>query len=112
MAEPRLKSGLLARALMRQAELNGRSAMMLRRGDEDAGAILLVLRDRRGGVSVLAQTRDAEGRAAWSRGTGPDAVDDAAADAYVARARDRDPDLWVIEIEGPDLALPVEGRIL
>ncbi len=34
------------------------------------------------------------------------------ADAYVARAVDRDPDLWVIEIEHREGWHPFDGRVL
>ncbi|MCQ8279487.1 DUF1491 family protein [Acetobacteraceae bacterium KSS8] len=106
MSEPRLKSGLRASAMIRTANGSGRSGMVLRRGDGDAGAILLVLRDRAGRTTVLTQTRTRDGEAAWSRGTGEEPVSEADADAYVARQVARDPDLWVLEIEGPDLQPP------
>ena len=54
MSEPRLKAGLWASAALRRAHQLGRSGMVLRRGDPDAGGILVVLRDRAGQVSVLA----------------------------------------------------------
>lgn len=106
MSEPRLKSDLRASALLRTANGAGRSGMVLRRGDADAGAILLVLRDRSGRTTVLAQTRTENGAPAWSRGTGADPVPETESDAYVARQVARDPDLWVLEIDGPDLAPP------
>ncbi|MEN9499155.1 MAG: hypothetical protein RIS83_974 [Pseudomonadota bacterium] len=96
---------------IRLSDMAGRAAAVLRKGDPDSGGILCVLRGREG-VQVLSQIRDAEGRSAWIRGTGPAAVDQAAADAYVARQIQRDPDLWVVEFDAPDLKPPFEARLV
>jgi hypothetical protein len=84
---------------------------VLKRGDEDAGGVLVVLRAP-AGLCVLSQTRDAEGQAAWLRATGDDPVDQVVADAYVARQVKFDPDLWVLEFERPDLLPPFDGKLL
>ena len=111
--EPRLKAGLWASAALRRAHQLGRSGMVLRRGDPDAGGVVVVLREQRGGTMVaLSQARTADGASAWIRGTGAAPADQAAIDAYVARQVARDPDLWVLEIEGPDLVPPFEAVIL
>ncbi len=109
--DARVKSGIWVSMALRLGDIAGRPGAVLRKGDPDSGGILCVLRGREGMV-VLSQVRDAEGRAAWMRGTGAAPVEQQAADAYVDRQLRYDPDLWVIEFEAPDLVPPFEGRIL
>jgi hypothetical protein len=96
---------------LRMGDRDGRPGMVLRKGDPDAGGVLVVLRGREG-VSVLSQVRGKAGGLAWMRATGPAAVEDATADAYVSRRVRTDPDLWVVEFEAPDLLPPFEAEIM
>ena len=111
MAEPRVKARLWIQMALRLGDADGRPGAVLRSGDPDAGGILVVLRGREG-LSVLSQVRAGEGAASWLRATGPGPVEQEVADAYVARQVKRDPDLWVVEFEAPDLLPPFEGRIV
>lgn len=110
--EARVKAQLWVQMALRLGDKDGRPGMVLRRGDADAGGILVVLRNREGGVCVLSQTRTEGGELAWLRSTGAEPVDQDKADAYVARQVKIDPDLWVIEFEARDLLPPFEGKIL
>jgi hypothetical protein len=111
MAEARVKAGLWVSMALRMGNSSGRYGAVLHKGDPDAGGVLTVLRagDQ---LVVLSQVRTASGELGWMRGTGPAPVDQTAADAYVARQRRIDPDLWVIEFESPDLMPPFEGKIV
>lgn len=109
--EPRLKTALWVQALIRHCALAARAAVVLRKGDPDLGGVVLVLRAREGLVPLV-QARDGQGRPAWLRALGETPADEAALDAYVARAVGRDPDLWVVEIEAPDGTPPFETRIV
>ena len=109
MAEARVKAGLWVSAALRMADIAGKPGMVLRRGDADAGGVLVILRGRTG-VSVLSQARTGEGDAAWLRATGTEPVDEAAAQIYVDRQVGRDPDLWVVEFESPDFRPPFEAK--
>lgn len=111
MPEPRVKAGLWVSMALRVGNANGRYGMVIRKGDPDAGGILVILRGRLG-VAVLSQMRTADGAAAWLRATGPGPVDQETADAYVERQVKFDPDLWVLEFESPDLLPPFEGKIV
>lgn len=111
MTEPRIKAKIWVQMALRMGDIDGRPGAVLRRGDPDAGGILVVLRGRNGLV-VLSQVRTGDADIAWMQGTGDVPVDQAAIDAYVARQTGRDPDLWVIEFEAPDLQPPFEALIV
>ena len=49
---------------------------------------------------------------AWIAAMAGRLISEAEADAYIARAVTRDPDLWVVEIESRDGKHPFEGRML
>ncbi len=112
MSEPRVKAGIWVKMALRMGDIGGRPGAVLRRGDPDAGGILVVLRRRDGGLSVLSQVRAADGESAWMRATGADVVDQATTDAYIERQVQRDPDLWVVEFDAPDLLPPFEARLV
>lgn len=109
--DARVKAHIWVSMAIRMSDMAGRPAAVLRKGDPDSGGLLCVLEGREGQV-VLSQARDAEGRPAWVRGTGPTPVDRETADAYVERQMKRDPDLWVLEFEAPDYVPPFEARII
>lgn len=111
VSEARIKARIWVQMALRMGDADGRPGAVLRRGDPDAGGVLLVLRGREG-LAVLSQVRAGEGDVAWIRGTGPAPVDQDAADSYVERQTKRDPDLWVLEFEAPDLLPPFEARIV
>ena len=87
-------------------------ATVVRRGDGDAGTVLIKQNLMGKGFIILAPMRAADGELGWIRGTGAEPVDEAAADSYIARQLSRDSDIWVIEIEERDGKLPFEHRLL
>ena len=110
--EARLKSGLWLKALIRRCDLAAIPIAVLARGDADAGAILLKFNGGAAGCAVLAQARGQDGELVWMRATGPASVAGADADAYIARQRQRDPDIWVAEIETESAETVIDGKIV
>jgi GMP synthase (glutamine-hydrolysing) len=108
---PRLKSGLWVKAAIRSCGVHAISAMVARKGDADAGAILIKQNLLGGGFIVLTQVRRGDGQAVWLRGTGTDPVEETVADSYISRQVNRDSDLWVIEVEDRDGRLPFDVMI-
>lgn len=95
---PRLKAGIFVRALIRRIEVAGASAYVVRKGSEEAGAVLLKVSRLDGTCYLLEQARRGEGDLVWLKPLG-DSVDDARAAAYFERQLRFDPDLWIVEIE-------------
>lgn len=107
MSEARLKAKLWVHAALRRCTVEGLMATVVHMGDEDAGTVLVkVNRGREAGCDVYTQVRDRDGRPAWMRASGAEPVPEDRADAYIARARDVDYDLWVLEVESRDGSVP------
>ncbi len=112
MSEAQLKTRLVVQAAIRLCSLRAVPVAVTRRGDEDAGTILIKLDQRDLGYTVLVETRAPDGSRAWLRATGAAPVSEADANAYIARQVKRDPDLWVVEIEDREGRPAFQGRIL
>ncbi len=97
---PRLKAGIFVRALIRRVEVAGASALIGRKGSDEAGAIILKVATMDGRVLVLNQARDGQGNLVWARVLG-DTVSEARANEWCAKQVTFDPDLWIVEIEDP-----------
>ena len=100
-AIPRIKAAIWVDAEIRRCRANGIDAYLVRRGDEHAGAILIKHNRLAAGCTVYTPATAPDGGRAWRRGAGDDPLPEADADAYIARQRRVDPDLWVVEIEDP-----------
>ncbi len=96
--DDRLPTHLWVMAHIRAADAQGVTMTVVRKGDPSRGTVLLKLNRLDRTFSVLVQARRDE-RLVWLRGSGPDPVDEATADAYIAKQTRYDPDLWVIEVE-------------
>jgi hypothetical protein len=100
-------------ALIRRAEAAGAFAVVARKGDPRAGAVLVkVLGRRDASVKLFASALRGEGETVWMQPLAADSEADV--DAYVERSRRIDPDLWVVEIDDAEgrhfLTEPVEAR--
>ena len=95
----RLASGLWVAAYMARLNAEGIFAHVMHRGDDTAGAVSVKVALMNGRALLLTRRYDFDGNAVWDEER-PE-VAEAEIDATVARARERDRDLWVIEVEDP-----------
>lgn len=94
-----LPTGLWVAAQLRRCSAEGRGAVVIRRGDPDAGAVLVKLRRGDGTARLLGRMTDLDGRIGWQPVTGEDPAEEASIDQAIERAGARDPDLWVLEAD-------------
>ena len=99
MTPPRLTSAMQVSALLRRVGNDGGFGAVLARGDPTAGAIALILRERGDEPRLLVRTLATTGGYEWT-----ESARGAAIDRWSERARSRDPDLWLIELDIPDAA--------
>ena len=102
---PRLTSAIQVSALLRRVAAQGGFGAVLAKGDETAGALALVVRER-GIERVLTRTMAPSGGYQWTEAAGGESIP-----AWSQRARARDPDLWIIELDIPDAARFVDETL-
>jgi hypothetical protein len=107
-----LTTGIWISAQVRICDRNFIPATIVRRGDSDAGTVLVKVNRFEAGVTVYAQASTLDSEPGWNRGTGPTPVTEAEADAYIERQVKYDPDVWVLEIEDRKGAYKLDGKIV
>ncbi|HZV20044.1 MAG TPA: DUF1491 family protein [Hyphomicrobiales bacterium] len=109
----RVKSHIWVSAYLRRLNTAFISAVLVRRGDADAGAIYIKVAALDGSCQVFAPLSAQiaammpegsvvldEGRA-WQAVYSPSASE-TEADSYLKRQVDRDPDVWIVEVVAPE----------
>lgn len=99
----RLPSELWVSALVRRVQLGGAAAFIVQAGDAERGDLLIKVARLDGTAAVFVPSTDSAGGRVFRRLTAP-AIGPAERDIdhYITRARQRDPDLWIVEIEDRD----------
>ena len=98
----RIKSEIWVSAYLRRCQAQGVPVVIARRGDEAAGAIFICI-DRLDGTMLLygpapAGLVGSETERCWMISFGNRAVSLIEVQEYLARQREFDPDLWIIEV--------------
>ena len=99
MSNERLPAALEAAGLIRRAAADGDFAAIIKQGDPDRGALLLVISSRGRHVGCLERTLTLEGAYRWqcvgpSESSGSDEIRE-----FLAKRTRFDTDLWAIELD-------------
>jgi len=104
---PRLTSRMLVGALVRAAQAQGGTAMVLHRGEETAGTILVQLSDRGTNLGFAERMTGLSGVAELVPCGPAQSSQISEIQAYIERRTRADPDMWIVELdiaEGQQLA--------
>ncbi|HEU4839254.1 MAG TPA: DUF1491 family protein [Micavibrio sp.] len=97
--ETRIPTHLWVEAEVRRLSGEGFGVYVAARGDKTGGMVLQKISDMSGNCRLRGQQRDLLGKLVWIDILHDEIVPESEADAYIRRAVERDPDLWVVEIE-------------
>ncbi len=111
MSAARLAAKLVVQACIRAAEAKGLPATVLRRGDPDAGTILLKALDRHGMATLYTQARSPDGELGWRMAAGLAPAAESDVDARIAREANIDPDVWAVEVLDDERAHPLNPSL-
>lgn len=95
----RLTSQLLVGALIRRAQQQGGTAMVLSKGEQISGTILVQVVDRGRNISFFERLTALNGTVQLISCGPQDSVQEAEISQYIDRRLRGDPDIWVIELD-------------
>lgn len=111
MGDDRLPTQLWLDAHLKTLTDQGVFFYIHNRGNSYSGTVLLKLNGLENGCLILQQQRDLDGVMGWMSLFDGKPIDEKEADNYLNRCKDRDPDLWILEIEDRSLSNPFEGPV-
>lgn len=103
---PRLATHVWVGAGIRLCSQRGIPAVVARRGDRDAGDVVIKQNMLENGCRVLVRVLSGTGERVFRSIGGDLPIGEGRADALIAKRISADPDLWVVEVESRDGWLP------
>ena len=108
--EDRIKTSLWVEAHIRTCFAANMPAFVVARGDADRGGVLLKIDQFDAGITLYEKTLDFDGARAWR--FLHSSTDSAEIAQKIAKKRDFDPDLWVLEVEDMRKTYNMDAPIL
>ena len=98
----RLPAHLEVSALIRQVAAEGGFGAVIRKGEREAGTILVVLSERGGNSRAYERMPQLDGTRGWHCSQRQDNENALDFTNYLDRRADQDPDLWIVELDIAD----------
>lgn len=95
-----LPSGLYVEAVLKNCDLHCIPYYIVQKGNHGSGVIMVKINMLEGRAKLQTQQRDfMSDTLDWVNALDAEELEESEADAHIAKAKEFDPDLWVIEIE-------------
>ena len=105
--EPRTPTHIWVEAKIRELSAQGVGVYLTHKGEKMGGLVLLkIVNTQARECKLLTQQRDLDGVLGWVNVFTEEIIDEQKADEYINRSVERDPDLWVIEVENSAMLNP------
>jgi hypothetical protein len=107
----RIPTAVWVDAHLRKFQADGKSCYIINKGAYASGTVILKINLLGPGCLLQQQQRNLDGELGWMRLMKGEVTTERDADDYISRAVDRDPDLWVVEVEDKEGLNPFEGKV-
>ncbi len=107
----RVPTHVWVEAEVRRLSSEGYGVYVAARGDKTGGMVLQKVSNMEGFCKLMGLQRDLLGKLVWINVLQDEIVEESEADAYIKRAVERDPDLWVLEIEDKNMEVVAGDNI-
>ena len=101
---PRVTTSIYVNALVRRVNAAGGMAMVLAKGDETAGALLLITLENGVNTGLWERAWTSAGAYRWTQVSSQVIENEEEISNLCARRRAADPDLWILELNIADAA--------
>lgn len=108
--ESRLPAHLEVAGLIRRVQAEGGFATVLKKGEHDAGTIMIVLAERGGSMRIYERMPQLDGSRSWSCSKTQTTDKAAEISEFLARRKVQDPDLWIVELDIADAERFIDPR--
>lgn len=112
MTEPKLKSSLWVKAQIKICDKISLPIFVVRKGDPDAGSILLKINRLASGIEIYNQARTHDGALAWISAKKNTVFNEENATKYIDNQCQLDPDIWILEVEDPKHKFEINHLII
>jgi len=97
--ESRLPAHVEVSALIRQVEAEGGFATVVKKGQREAGTILVILTEKGGNARVFERMPQLDGNRIWHCAKHEDTEKPQEFSEYLQRRASQDADLWILELD-------------